>query len=370
MGLCGLSWKQRAQKYHTTTLWQPLTAWHWDMAQLVAWSNSAWSRRHDKHWRDTEQQGCTAHGKRLPDRQCSQNHSQQGLLLPHHKFSGVQNVTRKVWYCLFILFLFTAPEGALALCNCFSLFFCHLWIFPWHTCPEAIRLSCQPWGHLHLAELMSNAGRAFSEDKRLGFYRERAWSENCSISPVPWLEMLAESSRKAGKSPGRAGRALALQRLARWLCSSKSLVPSISTPDLVSEKTRVTCGPWASSYWFMAISFRKGLSLSLHLHLWRLWWNAFSKQETQSFLNAVKKGCFPDPMKLHIYVSGSAEVRKMWIQTLTLAEQAENCTQTSCMPGECSMDWCVLTKVGTTPKPLQLEKPKPATVDKLSSKDT
>lgn len=34
------------------------------------------------------------------------------------------------------------------------------------------------------------------------------------------------------------------------------------------------------------------------------------------------------------------------------------------------MDWCVMTKVGPTPKPLQVEKPKPATVDKLSSKDT
>lgn len=34
------------------------------------------------------------------------------------------------------------------------------------------------------------------------------------------------------------------------------------------------------------------------------------------------------------------------------------------------MDWCVMAKVGTSPKPLQLEKPKPATVDKLSSKDT
>lgn len=210
---------------------------------------------------------------------------------------------------------------------------------------------------------MSNGGRTFSEDKTLGFYRERAWSENRSISLIHRLKMLAERSRKAGKSLGRTGWAVALWRAASrsmGLCSSKSLVSSISTSDLVSAETVVTSGPWASSFpmaRFMTISFRKGLSLSLHLHLWRFWWNAFSKQETQSFLNGVKRGCFPDPTKLQIYVSGSSEIRKIWIQILSLTEQAENWTQTTCMPGECSMAWCAMTKVGSTPKPLQVEKP-------------
>ena len=38
---------------------------------------------------------------------------------------------------------------------------------------------------------------------------------------------------------------------------------------------------------------------------------------------SLKKNCFPDPVLLLIHVSGSSEITKMWIQTLTLAKQTE-----------------------------------------------
>lgn len=144
---------------------------------------------------------------------------------------------------------------------------------------------------------MSNGERTFSEDKMLGFYRERAWSENCSISSLHRLKMLAESSRKAGKSLGRTGWAVALQRLpsrSMWSCSPKSLGPSISTSDLFSAGTVVTSGPWARSCCFMAFPSGRGCLFpficfcedSDGMH---------SASKRQSFLNGVKKGCFPDP---------------------------------------------------------------------------
>lgn len=66
---------------------------------------------------------------------------------------------------------------------------------------------------------MSKGERTFSENETFELCKGRACSEYFSISSVHRLKMLAASCRKAGKSPGRTGQALALCRFSdRSLC--------------------------------------------------------------------------------------------------------------------------------------------------------
>lgn len=235
--------------------------------------------------------------------------------------------------------------------------------------------------------ITSNAERTFSEDETFGFYRERACSENCSINCIDRLKMLAESSRKAGKSLGQpelcpcrgwpAGLSVWLcsyNKPAAWLhvagmckqnmlestnCSSVCAVP-FPSPGPLHHHLRQAHVSAATALWWHLVQ-RQGAADFSPLPSWRgcpfpfiyiqedsVSWSAFSKQEAQSFHNGLERKRFPDPMLLFIHVSGSSEIRKMWIQTLTLAKPTEDWTWTISMPGECSMDWSVMIKVVTT----------------------
>lgn len=145
-----LSGKQRVQKYHTTDLllkcddiaslsgiaplvvWSGLTALscHRQLS-LVSWSRVMTSSKGTQSSRWKKALGQAVFPSYNPWGTCT-----RGFYLLVQLF-WVQNVTGKACYCLFLSCSHSQPlRGVLAHCNCFSLFFCHLSMFPWHICHQ------------------------------------------------------------------------------------------------------------------------------------------------------------------------------------------------------------------------------------------
>lgn len=207
--------------------------------------------------------------KKAPGQAVFPNHSplghlHQGLLFPCLIPFGYKMSGEGSGIVFFTWFLFAAPEGVLAHCNCFSLFFCHLWMFPWHSCPEALRPSCQPWRHLHLAEHNEQWREDFVRAWDIRILQRKSMLRD-SISSIHRLKILAESSRKAGKTLGRTSWLWPCRGwpagLSVWLCSYNKLAAQLCGANKhqwnMLESTNCSC--------VHAVSFPKLCPFHQHL---------------------------------------------------------------------------------------------------------